>query len=316
MSTYVRTDNNKGNCADRPKVLCVLGTSRCGSTVIDRTIGKLPNFFSCGELAQVWQRGVLEDQYCSCGKRFSECEFWKHFAGRVSNDTAEQCAQYHQQVIQGNCFIKLRRTLNTAEGRQYLEKMTELYEYISKRSRAAMLIDSSKNPFYAYMLNQMPGFDCYVLHVVRDPRGVAYSRCKSKWDPASQKYLPQKSLSYSAVVWVSRNLLIEGMFRWRRPIPYRFLKYEDFVRQPQHESEQIMQWMDNNRRNSFHNCFSQTSKDDNEHQVAGNPARFDGHTEIRLDEKWRSELGHGQQVWTEFLTLPLLLKYGYKLGRR
>jgi hypothetical protein len=68
------------------KVLFLGGHGRSGSTILDRLLGQLPGFFSIGELRNVWQRSLLEDQLCGCGEPFSRCGFWRAVVDRALGD--------------------------------------------------------------------------------------------------------------------------------------------------------------------------------------------------------------------------------------
>ena len=46
------------------KVAFVSSWSRSGSTLLDLLLGRLPGFWSAGEIRYLWDRGLLEDQLC------------------------------------------------------------------------------------------------------------------------------------------------------------------------------------------------------------------------------------------------------------
>ncbi|HEX2621952.1 MAG TPA: hypothetical protein VHL11_17465, partial [Phototrophicaceae bacterium] len=68
-------DTNTGN--KRVKILYIGGTGRSGSTLIDIMLGKLPAFFSAGELYWIWKRSLKENQLCGDGHTFKDSEFWQ-----------------------------------------------------------------------------------------------------------------------------------------------------------------------------------------------------------------------------------------------
>src|SRR5688572_6949688 len=60
----------------RLKVLYIAGTARCGSTLLDRVLGESSGFLSAGELNFVWERGILNNEPCSCHTPVPQCAFW------------------------------------------------------------------------------------------------------------------------------------------------------------------------------------------------------------------------------------------------
>jgi hypothetical protein len=48
-------------------VLFVVGSGRCGSTLLDILLGQIDGFFSTGELHSLWWAGILEGRRCGCG---------------------------------------------------------------------------------------------------------------------------------------------------------------------------------------------------------------------------------------------------------
>ncbi len=76
------------------KVLYIAGLGRNGGTLLDRIMGELDGFFSMGEFKFVWQKGMLANELCNCGKPFRECSFWtevqeRAFGGREPGDPVQ-----------------------------------------------------------------------------------------------------------------------------------------------------------------------------------------------------------------------------------
>src|SRR5215204_1738922 len=57
------------------KVLFILGTTRCGSTILENVLGSTPGFFAAGEIHMLW-RGLMRGFRCGCGEAIPECEVW------------------------------------------------------------------------------------------------------------------------------------------------------------------------------------------------------------------------------------------------
>ena len=58
-----------------------------------------------------------------------------------------------------------------------------LYEAIAEVARARVVVDSSKLPTYAMLLDGIEGVDVRVAHLVRDPRAAAFSWQRKKEQP-------------------------------------------------------------------------------------------------------------------------------------
>ena len=74
---------------DKVKVIYIAGEGRSGSTLLERILGQHNKIFAAGELIHIWERSFMENQLCSCGKSFYECEVWKdiisNFRKKVHN---------------------------------------------------------------------------------------------------------------------------------------------------------------------------------------------------------------------------------------
>ena len=66
-----------------------------------------------------------------------------------------------------------RRILDSLD--EYAEKTGMLYSAIADTTGCDVIVDSSKWPQYGLLLTERLPLDVYVLHLVRDPRAVAYS---------------------------------------------------------------------------------------------------------------------------------------------
>ena len=74
-----------------------------------------------------------------------------------------------------------------------------------------VLVDSSKNPARALALTMLPDIDLHLLHLVRDPRGYAWSRVKTLAWTANGESAPRPTswAASAAIRWLSTNLVSE-----------------------------------------------------------------------------------------------------------
>ncbi|MDP9235079.1 MAG: sulfotransferase domain-containing protein [Actinomycetota bacterium] len=301
---------------DKPlKVLYIAGGDRSGSTLLDNLLGQVDGFFSTGELRYIWERGELMGWRCGCGQSVTECEIWAVVLEKLHADGATPDAativQWQDRVAR---FRKTFSLLNlTPSGARdhpmlqaYLDLTRRLYSSIAEVTGARVVVDSSKRPSDAAILNLVPGLQLYVIHLVRDPRAVAYSWGKRQAD------IDRHGVFASSASWVAWNVGSEAV---RRRIPERsiLLRYEDFVREPRRNLQQILALVSEDPVNAPSNQDG-TFEVSATHTVSGNPARFrQGPVKVRPDDEWLDRLGTPRRVAATTMSLPFLRRYGYEI---
>jgi Sulfotransferase family len=193
----------------------------------------------------------------------------------------------------------------------YLDLQGRLYRAACKASGAAVIVDSSKHPAYAYTLGLFDFVELYIVHLVRDPRGCAYSWAlrKEHPDPAIDR-LPSPGPVKSALHWNFANTATRLVFHSlnRR---YLIVRYEDFVARPRDVVVRILDFVGERVSElpflSQHSVLLKPL-----HGVSGNPARVrTGTVELKLDEKWRTAMDKKHKLVVTLLTAPMLNTYGY-----
>ena len=163
------------------KVIAITGWDRSGSTIVAAALGSVPGICTLGEVTNVWERGFEQNQVCSCGQPFSTCELWASLADRAFGDSVGSVPDRARAAMSqlGNATLaqrQLRGTeLDPSAGSAYQELLRKVYEAGAEVTGAQVLVDSSKKPWHTAMADALTDFEVYVLHVGRDPRGVAYS---------------------------------------------------------------------------------------------------------------------------------------------
>ncbi|NEE00178.1 sulfotransferase [Phytoactinopolyspora halotolerans] len=311
------------------RVLFIAGQGRSGSTLIERALAELPGICALGEATHVWQQGLHDDERCSCGAWFSACEFWKAvgevgFGGWDRVDRQRVFAVWH--AIARTRLIP--RLLNPTRRRlalihEFVDYQTRVYTAAAAVSGARVVIDSSKYAGLGFCLRWAHGLDLRVIHLIRDPRGVAYSWTKHVPRPEADgaTVVPRYSPARSALRWNAQNAAVDLLARLGRDgagsppprVPVRRVRYEDFLDSPRHTLTSLADFAGMSPEPSDLDYIGDDHVDLGvTHSASGNPMRFaTGRTRLRHDDAWRTNLPAGQQRLVSAVCAPLLAAYGY-----
>jgi Sulfotransferase family len=311
---------------DHVRVLYIAGLGRSGSTLLDQILGSQLGFFSAGELDFVWPFGVLEDRLCACGQPFSRCTFWKSVRladpDLLTPEAATRISNYHDIVLRSRWMYQLwwkrgrNRTIAKAPP-DYFDRIARLYRAVALVSGGQIIVDSSKHPTYAYLLSRSgvsPSME--MVHLVRDPRAVAFSWMRHKVDlgaPDRSTYLPRFRPTETAMLWLEWNRTVE-MIAATCGMSYRRLRYEDFVENPEASLRRLRVTAGSPAGPATR---TGTSPRPLLHTVSGNPSRFDpGPFRVRRDDEWRTGMRGRDALAVSLISSPALRRYGYRLRAR
>lgn len=322
----------------RVDVVFVGGEGRSGSTVLASALARRHGFVAVGELHGVWQ-AVKTNELCSCGVPFHECDFWRA-VGQAAYGGWEQ-VDLPSVLAWNNALTRHRffyRTLgpwrsgrSRAQMEQYSELLASLYRAIAQVAGCKRIVDSSKDPPYAFLLRGIDSIDLRVLHLVRDCRGVAYSWGKATVERPEYRDHPTLSGTFmntrgparAAIEWCVKNGLfdiLEGL-----GVPRTLIRYEVLASAPNATLDEIVEHLplvleQRDRRGSAARTGEARCGDADArvHMVGGNRVRFDrgGIQEIRLDEEWRRRMNLGRRLVVGAISFPFLARYGYVRGLR
>ena len=303
------------------KVLYIAGSGRSGSTILDNILGELDGFVSAGEVRFLWERGMREDRTCACGERFSNCPFWgdvltRAYGGREAVDPARMI----DLLEQGTRARRIPKMIGSAARRhafvdglgELSYRLSALYRAIADESGARVIVDSSKLPTYGLVLDQVPGVDLRVVHLIRDPRATAYSwrRKKTLPDTGDERLMQRQGPLKASGLWTLWNTAASAF--WRRSSErYLRLRYEDVIREPRLAIEQIGAFVGEDVAGSPFVSDTEVQLTPS-HSVAGNPSRFTtGQVTLRPDDEWRTKMRRTDRAVVTTMTWPLLLRYRY-----
>lgn len=303
------------------RLVYVGGMGRSGSTLIERLLGELPGVCSTGELVHMWQRGLVDGEACGCGTPFEACAFWRDVGreafGGWSRIRAREVLGLKASVDRMRFVPMLLTRRWSPEFVRRVERYTDLYDRlygaVSRVSGCPVVVDASKHASLAACLRHRYGTDLRVVHVVRDPRAVAYSWGKRVPRPmATSTSVEQEMARYSpgraALHWTAQNATLAVLAR--QGVPTMRVRYEDFAARPHGCFEEIAAFV--GHRGELPIGVDGTARLTGSHAVSGNPwPASSWAVTVREDTAWRRQLPPGNRALVSALTAPARWRYGY-----
>lgn len=301
---------------DKLKILYITGWDRSGSTLLDNMLGQVDHFAPTGELRYVWDIGLQQNRLCSCGTAFRDCTFWQEvfreaFGGfdRVEPDEMLKLRDEYDRAR----FVLLRRSTRSRGVETYRSALVKIYRAISSVSGASVIIDSSKTPSQAYILQGCPEIELHLVHLIRDPRAIAYSWLRKKpIRDIEGEYMAQFSPARSSL-WFNAHQTATELLKRTHAGGYLRVRYEDLITAPRATLTLILALV-GRRETELRFVHDGAVSMRAVHGILGNPNRFDrGLVKLRIDDEWRKKLKRSQMLLVSVLTSPLLIRYGYPL---
>jgi hypothetical protein len=298
-------------------VVQVLGKGRSGSTLLDALTGQLPGVFSCGELWRL-PEAVFGSRLCTCGSLYPDCEVWGEVIDSLAKRdiSLDRLALAQQQTMTWSAAPRgLLASRNSPLSKTESERLfvaASLYSAISEATTSDVVVDSSKWPLDPILLHRSPDFQMRIVHLVRDPRAVAYSWTRKKhFKDGSGQPMDRHSPLHSSLSWIVRNAAVELVQR-QTEVPTLLLRYEDLVADPAATMSALSSFVGRNM-SQLDWLIGRSATLSSLHLVAGNPDRpLSGRLEIRNDDAWRVGLSPLKASTVVALTAPLMRKYGYR----
>jgi len=275
-----------------------------------------------GELEILWQRGVIENRLCGCGVEFSTCPFWTRVGaqgfGGWSKDHAQHMISLKTRISRRRYMPWLLRGRGDGAWnrafQEYVDTTARLYRAAHDAAEGRALIDSSKTPTHAATLTSAASnINIRLVHIVRDSRGVAYSKTKKQAlldrpGAMHERFPPLRT----GIDWLRDNLLIERVRAAR--IKTSLVRYEDLASEPWAVIQGIIRDLELTGLVTDGSALGSDLAVT--HSVAGNPMRFSaGGREVRVDDEWRGKMRRRDQLAVGALTWPLLIRYGFVRSR-
>ena len=268
---------------------------------MERVIARLPGTAALGEVRYLWDRGVLEDQRCGCGAAFRECPFWGQVGRAAFGGWDPQFARRMREVRDE--YDRARHVpalLVRSDRGRWAQPVLEqaaayaaVYRAAAAAADATWVLDSSKHVSLPYILSRSKDIDVTVLHLVRDPRGVAYSWSKDVVRPEITdrvELMPHYSAAQVARTWLVHNGAVAPVRR--RGVRVHRIRYEDFIERPVETMSGIAGLLGVEMPRDLAAGLADGDVDlPADHTVAGNPSRFrTGRLELHRDRAWTQSL--------------------------
>ena len=267
----------------KPKIIYIMGHSRSGSTIFDIMLSNASNVVGVGELINLESLGFIKNEYCSCGNRIEECDFWSKIKKDVVDSGFDNFEKQHNLIksVDGHkrfFYEYLEKTKTSIEiADSYLNYNKHLFSSIIKHSNANSVVDSSKMPTRGYFLSLMEEFDVYLLHIVRDPRAVCWSLHKSikkDLEKGVQRDMPGTPIMKTIKSWLG-NAVMSLKIKQQLSDKYMLINYDRLIQDNEAVLDEISKFTDVD----FSEVAQMIKRDDEFikfHTVAGNRLRILG----------------------------------------
>lgn len=300
------------------RVLYIMGYGRSGSTLLDTMLGNHPEVESVGELAN-FHRARANGEFCACRHKATECPFWTAVWQRWQESVGAESDRYYELQSRYERLRQLPRlvlgsTFHTAQLTTYRKWTRALFESVAAISGKRVVVDSSKNPGRGLALAGTPGLDVRLIHLVRDCRGVAYSRSKQfkrSVEAGLEKEIRPVSARRTATSWAGFNGFSSLIRRFGHSGSSMLLRYEDLVAEPLPTLEAIgrvtgldMKALQEKLSNGEAFGFG--------HTVSGNRVRMTGSLRLKPDLAWVEEMPGDARNTVWRVSGPLMRSYGYE----
>ncbi len=291
--------------------------TRSGTTLLDRILGQLDGYFSIGEFYAVWDHYVIANRLCGCGTKFKACDVWRDIFSNANIGFDKLVAE--KMIRTKNTFLRTRHipylflpgyhTRVTKHHQFFQDNLEKLYRSIFATTSSRVIVDSSKYPTYASLLNMIPSIELYFVHFIRDPRAVAYSWQKVKTG-VDGGMMDKRGIVNTSALWDIWNISSDLFCQYNTMRCVR-IKYEEFIRFPQESVQRII-----NLTGEHVKTLPFTSDHEVKlgvtHNVEGNPNRFQtGLIKLKMDDTWKRELKLHHRMLVNVMTWPLQKRYNY-----
>ncbi len=221
----------------KKKVVFIMGTAHCGSTLLTLVLGGHCQCLSLGEISNLPDFYRRNKPICSVCQ--GECSLWNH---RFSDQDLQLLSHgFAERRLHSFMPLKIEKQV-----RRFLkaDQVFNPYSLIASRIKEQILIDSTKTVWWLQKKLAAREFDeglsPYLIHLIRDGRAVmsSYSRRKQY-----QGLTPQQFGEQFGKLWKDRVTNENNFFDSFSGEKIR-LRYEEFATQPEATAQFLCSWLD------------------------------------------------------------------------
>jgi hypothetical protein len=195
------------------------------------------------------------------------------------------------------------------------ELTAALYRTLAEVSGAPLLLDSSKHPGEALLAATLAPVELRVVHLVRDPRAVAFSWQRVRPRPSGLddgRTMVTMAPGRVGAQWLAVQAAALAVRDVVGPARYRLVRYEDLTADPAAVLRSVADFagLAGVPLPAFD---GRTVALGPTHSVTGNPSRFvTGPVAVEADEEWRRGLGLGDRLRVTARAWPAMAALGYR----
>lgn len=311
-----------------PTVCYILSSGRSGSTLLGRILGQVEGCCDVGELSGLWRVRHQPGWRCGCGEELARCPFWTAvlaIGARGRDGTLGDVAPAEVAALRRAGFRTRhvpRLWWDHAVARRpaapaYAGLLGALYRSVAGVSGAAVVVDSSKFPAEAVIAAGVDGVDLRVVHLVRDPRAVAFSW--SRWRPrpggtGDGRPMVRRPPAAVAAEWAGVHALAATVVRRAvGPPRYLRLRYEDLAAEPGPAVRRVLEHLGRPGA-ALPFAGPATVALAPTHTATGNPGRFAaGLVAVEEDDEWRRAMKAADRRLVTAVAAPVMVPLGYRL---
>lgn len=211
-----------------------MGAGRSGSTILGVALGNCEDVFCAGELDKWLVRAGVPQIGGS-----DRAQFWSAVredvdgAADLFGNEAHDCLERSSAL-----FRPLKWPARRRLRRRYRRIMENLYRAIARAAGVTHIVDTSHYPLRARELQRLAAIDLYLVFLVRDPQSIVESF--NRRDVVERRFdMP----TTNAYLWLTYLLSVFVFLRHPRDRRL-FLRYEDFIANPQSVLRQVLDGID------------------------------------------------------------------------
>jgi hypothetical protein len=280
-----------------PRYLFIASSAYSGSTLYSYLLGTHPDVATISDVSGTRRKGRMDEFACSCGKLMKECRFWRDLGQvakqhgvdsfdlegfRLGFDDADpawlgrlQARSLRWSILESLRDMALRPLGSDRKMHAIGARNWAFAQALSDLTGASAFVDASKERMRIRNLARFLPTDLFVIHLVRDVRGVVNSTVRrEKWDLTPRQAARRWAQTNASILRQLREVPAEQQIR---------ILYEDLCRDPDASLRQSFRFLgvDPDARLDQRNEVQ---------HLLGNQIRMNGQHEIRLDETWRQRL--------------------------